>query len=1101
MAEQFGIPGSDEAIANLIKVKKEVASIASELLKATDIAEKTTKSFRNISGFSSSKKFTDNSKKANEDLLKTNKDLELSNKRLVSSKRSLEVALSKEALAIQQNRVETSRLNKENKEAAKLISDNTGAYEKASLRLKRLRTIAKDVGIQIGTSSTEFQELAKKVNAADKELKELDASLGDNQREVGSYSDAVGELFPLFGRLQSSLERIANTPDAFESGLPALSSFRKGIASITKAALAFIATPIGAAITALSAIGLVTKEFLDYNESIRESLKLTQDLTGLSGRGLGNLRSEVDAVAKTYDKEFLEVLRAANTVSKNFGTSQTEALDLIQQGFVEGADASGEYLDTLREYPVLFSNAGFTAKDFFSIVTASTTEGVFSDKLVDSLKELELSLKEQTTAAKESLTNAFGKQFTTELFNNITNGSLTTKEAFDQISQQVSLVGVNSQQAAQLTADLFRGAGEDAGGFLNIVRIVNGALSDEEKELTSLQKASLQLTKVNRELAKAKDDALNSNSAQVFSARVRIAFALMKTSFFNLITDFRDGFGSIAGGFKSILTPIIDLIKRIPFLNNIVEKLKSSFKDLGEIVPITPFKLFTAILRVVGASLSGIGAVIKQVKQEFIDIGNAVKNIDFTDISTFKNLALEVTKSGLDLGVAYKDAFLKSFNGVGDEVDKNSVALKGATTEREKEAKAIQGSLGFHNDLIKKYQEERDRLATTTEQREVYNEKIKEAELQIEILTNAVKDLGSAQEELSFDDAFEILDSGDEALKELNEFRDAVKSTFDDLGTPDDIDSLFDNLFSEDEISEAAKRLDDAKSVLSQKQQELYEDLGDGAKELALTIADSLFEVEQNRLDDQIESNNNYYDNLLENESLTEDERKALSQERKDEEERLQKAKAETENKAFLISQGVKVAEIAIDTAQKVAAIKATAAAYTASGLLPAAGLALSQIPLVIGFGAIAAGTVAAQTIPAFKDGKPESNNYEGWAEVGEVRDEVKVDKYGNASIIPKGSGVQFVSREDIIYPSIDVFKNEMPHNILHDHLVRSSMIASAAPQKDQSIAFEKAFEKYANINQKGIEKAVSKAIIRANINVNATVKQNNSLRDKYPNM
>ncbi|MDT7829272.1 hypothetical protein RQM65_11395 [Pricia sp. S334] len=55
-----------------------------------------------------------------------------------------------------------------------------------------------------------------------------------------------------------------------------------GIKGATKAALAFIATPIGVAIAALVGIGAAAKQWFDYNSQIVEALRLTQQITGLT---------------------------------------------------------------------------------------------------------------------------------------------------------------------------------------------------------------------------------------------------------------------------------------------------------------------------------------------------------------------------------------------------------------------------------------------------------------------------------------------------------------------------------------------------------------------------------------------------------------------------------------------------------------------------------------------------------------------------------------------------------------------------------------------------------------------------------------------------
>ena len=69
-------------------------------------------------------------------------------------------------------------------------------------------------------------------------------------------------------------------------------------------------------------------------------------------------RNEVQAIADTFGADFQETLIAANAISKQFGISVNEALQLVKDGFLAGGDANGEFLDSLKEYPAYFKEAG-----------------------------------------------------------------------------------------------------------------------------------------------------------------------------------------------------------------------------------------------------------------------------------------------------------------------------------------------------------------------------------------------------------------------------------------------------------------------------------------------------------------------------------------------------------------------------------------------------------------------------------------------------------------------------------------------------------------------------------------------------------------------
>ena len=144
-----------------------------------------------------------------------------------------------------------------------------------------------------------------------------------------------------------------------------------GLRALTAQALAFIATPIGAAIAAIGATLAGAKVWFDYNKGLEQATRLTQQLTGTTGDEAKQVRDEISATADVFNVEFNDTLRAANALSKEFGISFSEASDLINKGFVKGANASGQFLEDLKEYSVQLKAAGLSAEDTIAILARS----------------------------------------------------------------------------------------------------------------------------------------------------------------------------------------------------------------------------------------------------------------------------------------------------------------------------------------------------------------------------------------------------------------------------------------------------------------------------------------------------------------------------------------------------------------------------------------------------------------------------------------------------------------------------------------------------------------------------------------------------------
>lgn len=472
-----------------------------------------------------------------------------------------------------------------------------------------LRSIGSEIGKlnadlkKLTPGTDEFIKKSNELNKAKKAYKDINDEIrGTNV----SLQEAQGHFSNLFGGV------IAGDFKMVQSGLQGITGNIKGM---TKSALAFIATPIGIAIAALAGIAFAAKEWVNYNIAAREANQLTQELTQLTGEKLDEARIRAQTLQEIFGIEFKQSLDSAKSLVVNFGISYKEAFDIIESSAVTGKHKNNEFLDSLKEYPVQFKNAGFSAKEFVNIVNAGIDLSIYSDKLPDAIKEFTLSVLEQTTASKDALTNAFGEQFTNQLFTSLKNGSITAKDALQLISKEAETIGLNSQQAQQLTADLFRGAGEDAGGALVIFKAVNEARDYELKQLTPLQQETARLAEATTDLNTAKDNALKSDSFSKFSNDISIVWKNIQAFFYQslegLVWAFQDWWLKTKLVFSDFSIAVTSLPVRFTTTKNIIVKavgeMLSSFRFLGD-----AFKSITTLdFNGVKVALSGFSNSIK----------------------------------------------------------------------------------------------------------------------------------------------------------------------------------------------------------------------------------------------------------------------------------------------------------------------------------------------------------------------------------------------------------------------------------------------------------------------------------------------------------
>ena len=214
-----------------------------------------------------------------------------------------------------------------------------------------------------------------------------------------------------------------------------------------------------AVIAALAGIGLATKAFIDYNAEVEKTNALISGLTNESGELVDQIRLQSDAISQVLGVEQEQLVQSAKVLVQQFGLSYEEALDKIQNGLLATNGANEEFLQSIGEYSTFFSQAGFSVKEFSDIINAGFDLGIYTDKLPDALKEADLRLREQTTSTRDALVNAFDEEFTDNLFAQIDSGALSTAEALKEIRRQAEETAIGEQALAQITADVFAGAG------------------------------------------------------------------------------------------------------------------------------------------------------------------------------------------------------------------------------------------------------------------------------------------------------------------------------------------------------------------------------------------------------------------------------------------------------------------------------------------------------------------------------------------------------------------------------------------------------------------------------------------------------------------
>ena len=464
------------------------------------------------------------------------------------------------AAQMEVNKVVKEQIKVRNEEITATDKAN-GAYRKLSKELNDQRNRYKDLAAAQMTNTQEAKDLLVSINKLDKELKGIDATVGQFQRNVGGYTEALSNFFP---KLSGTLGQVTG----------AIGGVQNGFASLNKASgsLSVGLGTIGIALTAFQAISEIVGGLIEAARATQELSAQVTNFTQITGEELTQVVASSQAIAVTYGKNVDDIVVAANSASKALGISFAQALDVVEVGFRKGADAQGQFLDGLKEYSVQFRDAGLSAEDFLRVSIASANEGIFSDKGLDAVKEFGLRINEQTKASRAALENAFGKEFTYELFTNINNGSVTSGQAFGLVTDKITETGVAGSQLQTIIADVFGAPGEDIGkDFLITLGDVLQSTDDVTLSSNLYQKQQEELFRVNEQL-KISEVAYNQTLA---TTGVEFEIATAKGKLF----------------LNGVLSGILNYFEQVPNRLNAYKKAFAEFtKPEGSILSF--FKVF-----------------------------------------------------------------------------------------------------------------------------------------------------------------------------------------------------------------------------------------------------------------------------------------------------------------------------------------------------------------------------------------------------------------------------------------------------------------------------------------------------------------------------
>lgn len=332
-----------------------------------------------------------------------------------------------------------AKKTKEAEKAARSAAQEASAYAKLSKEHTEARNKAKDLAAQYGTNSKAFKEAAAAANKLDAQLKKIDGSLGQHQRNVGNYGKAwqgLGRgLMGAFGitiglsTIGSAMKSAFNKQVEFEKGLSSLSSITglagKQLQDLGKKAKQMSKDSTVSAVDTLKAMELI-------GSAKPELLK--------SSEALAAVTKEAITLSEAAGMELPDAASALTDAMNQFGLGADQAarvINVLAAGSKEGAVAIPQVTEAMKQFGTVAKGANITIEQSTALIEALGERGINGAEAGTKLRNFLITLQ---AGAKE--TNPAVVGLSTAL-NNLQKQNLSTTEA-------TKLFGKENVVAAQI---------------------------------------------------------------------------------------------------------------------------------------------------------------------------------------------------------------------------------------------------------------------------------------------------------------------------------------------------------------------------------------------------------------------------------------------------------------------------------------------------------------------------------------------------------------------------------------------------------------------------------------------------------------------------
>lgn len=530
------------------------------------------------------------------------------------------------------------------RELSKEVQNNikTEKEQEGSLRSLRAElsnaTKAYDSLSEAERKGAKGQELKKHINEITDKLKDAEAETQRFYRNVGNYEESIKSALGVNTNFANSIMKMSE-------GGKGLSGIFEGAITSAKAfgstLMGFMTNPVFLSLAGIAGAGVAFKWFYDYNEGIEESTRLTKEFLGLTGDNLKAVRSEIQATADTYGKDYKETLEAVDVLTSQYGYDTQEAIKIINDGFQSGADLNGDMIAKIKQYAPAFHDANISGKELVATIQ-QTRSGIFSDSGMALIQMGSKKIREMSTATAGAL-DAIGIS-SKKVQADLESGSKSTYDVIKMISTRLKELPQNSQAVGAVLKDVFGRQGANAG--LKMIEQLDTMNTDLEK----LKETTGEYGEKMNEQREANEE-LNRVLAAMFDMSDK-GFGEMLISVKTLTIQ---GITKLLKGVIDVINYLIDLYNESMVVRAGVQAIVVNFKNLWSTVKLV-FNLIVDAVKGAGRNLKGLADIVEgivtfsfdKIKSGFSQIMNGYAKTVKESWKDIKNFAKEGATNTMD---------------------------------------------------------------------------------------------------------------------------------------------------------------------------------------------------------------------------------------------------------------------------------------------------------------------------------------------------------------------------------------------------------------------------------------------------------------------